>query len=66
MDLTAPLGERLKLYDVSKPPSEQSKNDATDPARAIPQGFIDAMTVRYEVFVDEQGVPADNELDEGE
>ena len=64
VDCTYPLGERLKLYDPTKPPSEQPKNDATDPARAVPQGFIDAMTVRHEVFVDEQGVPANNELDE--
>jgi len=64
VDAIQPLHERLKLYDRSKPSSEQAKNDAADPAKAIPQGFIDAMTVREEVFVQEQKVPLENELDD--
>ena len=54
----------MRLYDPTKPPSQQSKNDATDVTKAIPQGFIDAMTVREEVFVKEQGVPLESEFDE--
>jgi len=63
IDFIVPLRERLKLYDPTKRPTDQSKNDAVDPARAIPQGFIDAMIVREQVFVEEQGVPLENELD---
>ena len=64
VDLIYPLRERLKLYDPTKPPHDQPKNDAADPARAVPQGFIDAMSIRETVFVKEQGVPLENELDE--
>lgn len=64
VDFIVPLKDRLKLYDPTKLPTDQPKNDAADPARAAPQGFIDAMIVRKEVFVDEQGVPLENELDE--
>lgn len=63
VDFIVPLTERMKLYDKTKSPSDQPKNDATDPARAIPQGFINAMKVREEVFVKEQGVPLENEFD---
>lgn len=54
----------MKLYEPSKVPTDQPKNDAADSTRAIPQGFIDAMIVRHSVFVEEQGVPLENELDE--
>lgn len=54
----------MQLYDPTKPPTDQPKNDATDPAHALPSGFIDAMTVREEVYVQEQNVPLENELDE--
>ena len=64
VDLIVPLRDRLKLYDPTKSPHDQPKNDAADPARAIPQGFIDAMSVRETVYVKEQGVPLENELDE--
>ena len=64
VDFIIPLRDRLKLYDPTKPPTDQPKNDAADATRAIPQGFIDAMKVRQEVFVEEQGVPLENELDE--
>lgn len=64
IDLVNPLVDRLKLYDPTKPPNDQPKNDAADPARAVPRAFIDAMTVREEVFVKEQGVPLENEFDE--
>ena len=63
VDFILPLRERLSLYDPTSLPSHQPKNDATDPAKGIPQGFIDAMTVREAVFVQEQGVPLENELD---
>jgi predicted GNAT family N-acyltransferase len=45
------LGE----YDRYKKSSEQSSN--------IPKAFIDAMEVREQVFVEEQGVPLANEFD---
>ncbi|KAM3423441.1 hypothetical protein BST61_g872 [Cercospora zeina] len=68
VDLIKPLGERLKhCYDPARPPTSQPENDAvhaTDPARAVPQGFIDAMIVREEVYVKEQKIPLENELDE--
>jgi predicted GNAT family N-acyltransferase len=63
VDFILPLRERLTLYDATSPPDRQPKNDATDPAKGIPQGFIDAMSVREAVFVQEQGVPLENELD---
>ena len=63
LNIVYPLKERLALYDHTSSPSKQPKNDATDPARAIPQGFIDAMIVREEVFVKEQKIPLENELD---
>ncbi|KAF2717292.1 hypothetical protein K431DRAFT_307065 [Polychaeton citri CBS 116435] len=55
---------RLKLYDRTKPPTEQPGNDAADPARSIPQSFLDTMSVREEVYVKEQKVPLENELDQ--
>lgn len=63
VDFILPLRERLALYDRTSPPAQQPKNDATDPAKSIPQGFIDAMMVREEVFVKEQGIALENELD---
>jgi hypothetical protein len=39
VDFILPLRERLNLYDNSSPSGRQPKNDATDPAKAIPQGF---------------------------
>ncbi|KAK5132525.1 hypothetical protein LTR08_008909 [Meristemomyces frigidus] len=64
VDFIPPLHECLDLYDRTKPSTEQPKNDAADRTKAIPKGFIDAMTVRREVFVDEQHVPLENELDD--
>lgn len=65
VDFIKPLGAaRLKFYDPTRSPTDQPKNAATDPAKGIPQGFLDALVVREEVFVKEQGIPADNELDE--
>ncbi|KXS96556.1 hypothetical protein AC578_1968 [Pseudocercospora eumusae] len=67
VDCIRPLGERLKHYDPKRSPTDQPDNDAiyeTDPARAVPQGFIDAMIVREEVYVKEQNVPLENEFDE--
>ncbi|KAF2162202.1 hypothetical protein M409DRAFT_69399 [Zasmidium cellare ATCC 36951] len=63
VDLIKPLGDRLNLYDPTKSPTEQPKNDAAEPTRAVPQAFLDAMIVREEVFVKEQKVPLENELD---
>jgi hypothetical protein len=45
----------LDGYDRKLPPSKQPGN--------IPKTFLDAMEVREEVFVQEQGVPLDNEFD---
>ena len=63
VDFIEPLGNRLQLYDPYRLPHDQPTNDAADPAKAVPQGFIDAMEVRHAVFVEEQSVPAENELD---
>lgn len=64
VDLIKPLGDRLSLYDPTKSSNEQPKNDAADPTRAVPDAFLDAMIVREEVFVKEQKVPLENELDD--
>lgn len=64
VDAVVPLFERLNLYDRTRPPYDQPQNDAADPTKRVPQGFIDAMTVREEVFVKEQNIPLENELDD--
>ena len=64
VDFIVPLRERMRLYDLNSPPKDQPRNDAADPTKAIPQGFIDAMIVREEVFVQEQDIPLANELDD--
>jgi predicted GNAT family N-acyltransferase len=46
----------LAAYNRLLPPSEQ--------APSIPRTFVDAMTVRQEVFVEEQSVPLEYEFDE--
>ncbi|KAK3070862.1 hypothetical protein LTR53_009695 [Teratosphaeriaceae sp. CCFEE 6253] len=63
IDFIVPLYERLELYDRTRPPGDQPRNDAADPARNLPDGFIDAMKVREQVFVKEQGIPLEDELD---
>jgi hypothetical protein len=45
----------LSAYDRKKSPFEQPSS--------IPKTFIDAMEVREQVFVQEQGVPLENEFD---
>ncbi|KAA8572264.1 hypothetical protein MFRU_003g05120 [Monilinia fructicola] len=45
----------LNGYDRKRPVSEQPDN--------IPKTFLDAMEVRESVFVEEQGVPLENEFD---
>jgi predicted GNAT family N-acyltransferase len=50
-----PPGDALKDYDNTKPHNQQ--------ADSIPQTFIDAMSVREEVYA-EQGVPLEAEFDE--
>ncbi|TKA24513.1 hypothetical protein B0A50_06670 [Salinomyces thailandicus] len=64
VDFINPLHDRLKHYDRTKGPYDQPQNDALDAPKRVPQGFIDAMVVREEVFVKEQKVPLENELDE--
>ena len=64
IDFIVPLGDRMRLYDPTKEPTDQTRNDAADPTKALPHGFIDAMIVREEVFVKEQNIPLANELDE--
>lgn len=57
-----PLGDSLKSYDRTQPPQAQDESTTKQPT--IDQTFIDAMIVREEVFVTEQGVPLQNELDD--
>lgn len=67
VDLIKPGGDRLKHYDRRRSPTDQPDNDAihnADPARAVPEAFIDAMIVREEVFVKEQNGKLENEVDE--
>lgn len=67
VDMVKPMGERLKHYDPKRSPLHQPDNDAvyhTDPARAVPHAFIDAMHVREQVYVHEQNIPLENELDD--
>jgi predicted GNAT family N-acyltransferase len=53
----SPPGSSLANYNRSLPPSQQPKSGA------VSQAFIDAMTVREKVFVEEQEVPLERELD---
>ena len=55
LSMVAPPREALKQYDRTLPPSQQPNS--------IPEVFIEAMTVREQVFVEEQKVPLENELD---
>ncbi|KAF2456894.1 acyl-CoA N-acyltransferase [Lineolata rhizophorae] len=54
--LVPPPGSSLAHYDRHGPSSTQSSS--------IPTGFKEAMSVREEVFVDEQNVPLENEFDD--
>ncbi|KAK0639146.1 acyl-CoA N-acyltransferase [Cercophora newfieldiana] len=49
-----------RVYDPTKRHSEQTKVPNFPP---IPQTFLDAMSVRETVYVDEQHVPLENEFD---
>ncbi len=64
VDMIEPLRNRLAIYDRTRVPTDQPVNDATDPTRAVPQSFIDAMIVREAVYVKEQNVPLENEVDD--
>ncbi|KAK4574980.1 hypothetical protein LTR86_000830 [Recurvomyces mirabilis] len=64
VDCVHPVYERIELYDAKSLPTDQPKNDAADGVKALPQGFIDAMIVREEVFVREQNIALENELDD--
>lgn len=50
-----PPGESILTYNHALPPSAQPDE--------VPRDFVAAMTVRRAVFVDEQHVPPENELD---
>ncbi|KAF2663910.1 hypothetical protein BT63DRAFT_114550 [Microthyrium microscopicum] len=47
--------QALQNYNRSVPPNQQ---------HGVPQEFIDIMTIREKVFVEEQGVPLENEMDD--
>lgn len=51
-----PPGSKIAQYDRSKQSSQQPSD--------VPHAFIEAMSVREEVFVKEQKVPLENELDD--
>jgi predicted GNAT family N-acyltransferase len=55
--LVPPPGSSLKDYNPNLPPSRQIPN-------TIQKSFIDAMVVRQQVYVEEQRIPLQNELDE--
>ena len=60
------LGPSLSsLYDSNRLPSQQTQTSSSPSAlsNTIPQIFLDAMTVRISVFVDEQSVPLPAEFD---
>jgi len=56
IELLPPPGHTIAEYNRSLPSTEQSKS--------VPHLFTDAMIIREEVFVEEQKVPLENELDE--
>lgn len=55
VSLQTPLHATARLYDASKRHDSQPHD--------IPETFLDAMSVREEVYVDEQHVPLENEFD---
>ena len=54
-----PPGSNLAHYDRTKPHTDQNIN----PTNNIPQTFLDVMSIREDVFVNEQKVPIENEYD---
>jgi predicted GNAT family N-acyltransferase len=56
IELLEPPGQTIANYNRSLPCTEQSE--------PVPHLFTDAMIIREEVFVEEQKVPLENELDE--
>jgi len=56
IELLEPPGHTIAKYNRSLPSTEQSGH--------VPHFFTDAMIIREEVFVEEQKVPLENELDE--
>jgi len=56
IELLEPPGHTIANYNRSLPSTEQSGH--------VPHLFTDAMIIREEVFVEEQKVPLENELDE--
>lgn len=55
ISMLEPPGSSIAKYDCSKPSSKQPSS--------IPSTFVEAMSIREEVFVKEQAVPLENELD---
>ncbi|KAK3491249.1 acyl-CoA N-acyltransferase [Neurospora hispaniola] len=54
-----PPGLALSPWNASLPPSQQSPSTTS----TIPKTFLDAMTIRESVFINEQQIPAENEFD---
>lgn len=55
ISILAPPGDTIASYDRKAPPDTQPDS--------VPSTFLEAMSIRKEVFCDEQGVPLENELD---
>ncbi|KAH9907946.1 hypothetical protein F4778DRAFT_454758 [Xylariomycetidae sp. FL2044] len=60
----------LESYDSTRPHDDQQQqqpgnqsSSSTEPTSPFPQTFLDAMSVRERVFVEEQGFPLRNECD---
>jgi len=53
----------ITFLEPSKLEGYMSKAARENQPSAIPKAFLDAMEVRQQVFVEEQGVPAENEFD---
>lgn len=56
--LQAPPGSALKVYD------RHQRHSSQPAAEHLPPTFLDAMSVREDVYVDEQSVPLENEMDD--
>ncbi|KAK1773838.1 acyl-CoA N-acyltransferase [Copromyces sp. CBS 386.78] len=54
-----PPGLSLSPWDGSLPPSQQSPSSLN----TVPKTFLDAMSIRESVFINEQEIPAENEFD---
>lgn len=61
--ISPPLPPSPAVASYSHASDDSSTSAAVSSSPSIPPTFVDAMTVRHAVFVREQGVPADFELD---